>query len=529
MIGTLTLMSQLQSKQPWYRPGDSDDRNDRARKAYEALLTVTASVPDTDEYKNFRREVTEIAKRDFNFHYEEDGVNTFVTAFHEAVLLYSLALNKTMEEGGSIHNGSMIIQNMWNRTFDGITGNVTIDGNGDRDADYSILDMNPDTGDFEVVANYIGKDKEVREVKKVHWAGGLTSPPKDTPTPPAPDLRHRNVTVFLSVTVVCLMVVSAAIYRHYRKEAQLASMSWKIKWDEIAVSHVSKKMRRGSRLSLTRLSLTSIVSAETMPLLDLGHQAMSNTGFYKGAVVFLKPIHKTRIEINRPLLLEIKMIKDMQNNHVVRFIGAVVDYPHCYLVTEYFPRGSLQDILENDQIKLDWMFRFSLMHDLVKGMAYLHSTDVKSHGHLKSSNCLVDSRFALKITDFGLHSLRTTPDDDDELGNSYAFWNRQLWTSPELLRMPSSPPEGTTKGDVYSFAMIAHEIVIRKGIFYLGGSYAPLHPKGKMWECYRGREGGRHGRASSRPRAQVTVQEDAAVPVGLQALPENGGDSQKPE
>jgi len=32
----------------------------------------------------------------------------------------------------------------------GVTGNVTIDENGDRDADYSILDMNPDTGQFEV-------------------------------------------------------------------------------------------------------------------------------------------------------------------------------------------------------------------------------------------------------------------------------------------------------------------------------------------------------------------------------------------
>ncbi len=34
--------------------------------------------------------------------------------------------------------------------FAGITGNVTIDANGDRKADYSLLDMNPETGKFEV-------------------------------------------------------------------------------------------------------------------------------------------------------------------------------------------------------------------------------------------------------------------------------------------------------------------------------------------------------------------------------------------
>ena len=32
----------------------------------------------------------------------------------------------------------------------GLTGNVTIDKNGDRHADYSLLDMNPRTGMFEV-------------------------------------------------------------------------------------------------------------------------------------------------------------------------------------------------------------------------------------------------------------------------------------------------------------------------------------------------------------------------------------------
>ncbi len=39
-------------------------------------------------------------------------------------------------------------------------------------------------------------------------------------------------------------------------------------------------------------------------------------------------------------------------------------------------------------------------------MAYLHSSEIRSHGNLKSSNCVVDSRFVLKHTDFGLTSLR---------------------------------------------------------------------------------------------------------------------------
>ena len=35
-------------------------------------------------------------------------------------------------------------------SFVGITGTVSIDENGDRNADYSLLDLNPDTNTFEV-------------------------------------------------------------------------------------------------------------------------------------------------------------------------------------------------------------------------------------------------------------------------------------------------------------------------------------------------------------------------------------------
>ncbi len=37
-------------------------------------------------------------------------------------------------------------------------------------------------------------------------------------------------------------------------------------------------------------------------------------------------------------------------------------------------------------------------------MCYLHGGDLKVHGRLKSSNCVVDSRFVLKLTDYGLPS-----------------------------------------------------------------------------------------------------------------------------
>ena len=63
-------------------------------------------------------------------------------------------------------------------------------------------------------------------------------------------------------------------------------------------------------------------------------------------------------------------MKDVHHDHLVRFIGACIDPPNCCLITEYCPRGSLQDILEDEDITLEWNFRYSLVHDIVKASNY---------------------------------------------------------------------------------------------------------------------------------------------------------------
>lgn len=80
----------------------------------------------------------------------------------------------------------------------------------------------------------------------------------------------------------------------------------------------------------------------------------------------VKKINVSNLNLNRSLMLELKKMKDLQHEHLVRFYGACLDAPDSCLLTEFCPKGSLQDILENDQIKLDWMFKLSLMHDIVR-------------------------------------------------------------------------------------------------------------------------------------------------------------------
>ena len=63
-----------------------------------------------------------------------------------------------------------------------------------------------------------------------------------------------------------------------------------------------------------------------------------------------------------------------------------------------------------------------------QGMAYIQSTEIRSHGNLKSTNCVVDSRFVVKITDFGLHYFREKEEEIED--DSYAHYRSECvgWT-----------------------------------------------------------------------------------------------------
>ncbi|XP_060806014.1 atrial natriuretic peptide receptor 1 isoform X2 [Amyelois transitella] len=474
-IELFSNLASASSKEPWKVEGDTEERNERARRAYSAVLTVTSPAPEKKEYLEFSDQVKELAATKYNYTFGKgEVVSTFVAAFYDAVLLYALALNATLREvditKGPL-DGAAVIRNMWNRTFQGITGEVIIDSNGDRVASYSLLDMNPKTSMFEVVATYVAANSSLQFIpdRPIHWAGGRLTPPPDTPEcgfdgALCPDNSlpvYAILSIVLSSVVVVLAILSVFIYRHYKLEAEIAMMTWRVSWTDVL--HPGGKLR-GSMHSLARRYSAGTAFSDEATSLPGDRQVYAPCAFYKGCRVAIKKVDKQRIDLTRPLLLELKKMKDLEHDHLARFYGACVDPPHCCLLTEYCPKGSLQDILENENIKLDWMFKVSLMHDIVRGMHYLHGTDIRSHGALKSSNCVVDSRFVLKITDFGLHALRTSEKDS----RAHSYWTRLMWTSPELLRMADPPPEGSQKGDVYSFGIIMHEIVNRQGVFWLG-------------------------------------------------------------
>jgi len=72
-MSAVFLCSKSKLTKPWYRANDTAERNEMARKAFEAVLTVTLRKPDSPEYRTFSDDVKARAKRDYNETIGGDG------------------------------------------------------------------------------------------------------------------------------------------------------------------------------------------------------------------------------------------------------------------------------------------------------------------------------------------------------------------------------------------------------------------------------------------------------------------------
>uniref|UniRef100_A0A8B9FB71 Guanylate cyclase n=1 Tax=Amazona collaria TaxID=241587 RepID=A0A8B9FB71_9PSIT len=244
--------------------------------------------------------------------------------------------------------------------------------------------------------------------------------------------KSRNIT-FEGKKTIC------SFCRKYRRDNERRRKKWShippekiLPLETSETSHVSLKIDEDKRRDTTQ---------------------RLRQGKYDKKVVILKDLKNSDGNFSEKQKIELNKLLQIDYYNLTKFYGTVKIDTMIFGVIEYCERGSLRDVL-NDKISypdgtfMDWEFKISVMYDIAKGMSYLHSSKTEVHGRLKSTNCVVDNRMVVKITDFGCNSILPPRKD--------------LWTAPEHLRHA----DVSQKGDVYSYGIIAQEIILRRETFY---------------------------------------------------------------
>ncbi|XP_076312206.1 guanylate cyclase 32E-like [Tachypleus tridentatus] len=460
---------------------------------FRAVLVVTHRAPINPEYEDFKQNVTTLSMRPpfiIPTHpYLVLPVPLYAGLAYDAVLIYAKALTEALANNSTEDRGTDIINYIRGHVYQSIHGfSVRIDENGDAEGNFAVLSLldNPnssceETKTMQPVGRFTYQEAQGLPLllleKQIDWIAG--APPAGEPKCGFNgELCEQDWKMILIGLVTAALVVIAGIFsiRHYRYEQKMARMLWKVDIKDLILLRTSSDLTLQN--SRNQISMQVYDVSRLGNLVDSGRENSlsqrldSRVGFYKGNVVFIKYINKRSVDLTRSLCKELINIREMRHENINPVIGACVDPPNVCVLTLFCARGSLEDVLKNEDLDLDNMFIASLVADLIKGMIYLHETDVVSHGKLKSSNCLVDSRWVLQIADYGLHELKQG--QEIPFGKDLKYQRGLLWRSPELLRMMNPPPRGTQKGDVYSFAIILYEIIGRKG------PWGPEAPPGKF-------------------------------------------------
>ena len=133
---------------------------------------------------------------------------------------------------------------------------------------------------------------------------------------------------------------------------------------------------------------------------DMGPQ---NREIYKhgNETVNLHPNSSLCIGMDKPSISSaLAKLSFISHENILTFVGIVLDGPERCVLTNATSRGSLNELLESQEMDLTLDIKISLLLDVVSGMHYLHHSALGYHGRLTSKCCFIDSKFTCKIGNY---------------------------------------------------------------------------------------------------------------------------------
>ncbi|XP_010903276.1 retinal guanylyl cyclase 2 isoform X3 [Esox lucius] len=442
--------------------------NSKLMKAYDAVLTVTIDSPKMSFYQAYQEAVD---RGEIAGNVKPHQVSPLFGTIYSSVLFMAHAVHRVRVSGDWL-SGPNLAQSTRNLDFQGFSHPIKTNRSGANLADYLILDTDGKTWDLRPTHRIDMEADMVRFLgRKIHFPQGIF-PKIDSDcwfingiicTGGVDPFSAVGIFMGFIQMVLILFILTYCIKRrinHIRLFRGPNKILLTLEDVTFINPSLSKKLSIDSKgktsgIDLRSQSMNSVLS----PFSDQSPATYENSNvvLLEGDWAWLKRLpHGTFRSINPKTSDVFELMKDMRHENINLFLGFFHDCGVFAIVTEFCTRGSLEDLLLNDGVKLDWMFKSSLLLDLIKGMKYLHHRNLY-HGRLKSRNCVVDGRFVLKISDYGYNKVLEAA----RFPYTESSAEDLLWTAPEILRGPRPGLYGSLHGDVYSFAIVVQEVLVR--------------------------------------------------------------------
>ncbi|XP_038617609.1 guanylate cyclase D-like [Tachyglossus aculeatus] len=444
-------------------------RDSQLRRAYDAVLTISLESGKEPFHEAL---AASRARGEITADLDPEQVSPLFGTIYDSVYLLAYALHRAPHLGVPLA-GPGLVQLLGSLDVAGFSRRIRTDEKGVGRATYVVLDTDG-RGD-QLFATHVldPSGPSVQALgRTIHFPKG---------GPPTPDSRcwfHPNTlctqgvkpwTVTLAVGLLALLglcgLAGGCLVRHCVLRVRLARGSNKMVLTLDDLTFIDPKLSQ-RRLNPDSLSETRSVSdgkslkSRAWSLSGRSVQAgpeTPDTALFRGDWVWLKKLEPgSSLELLPESTSFLREMLKLRHENVNRCLGFFSGCGVPAVVMGFGSRGSLEDLLRNRNVRLDWAFKASLLLDLIQGIRYLHHRGFP-HGRLKSRNCVLDGRFVLKVTDYGFDAFLETqrasrpPPPSEEL----------LWTAPELLRDAQQARRATLKGDVYSLAIIMQEVLVR--------------------------------------------------------------------
>ncbi|OQV13910.1 Atrial natriuretic peptide receptor 1 [Hypsibius exemplaris] len=437
-----------------------DDTRDRdAQLAFRSLAVIALYEDHNQFFAEFAKEVKKRSRKKYDYNYGTfEEVDFIVTSFYDAIVLYARTIAETDRIGGNITDGPSIADSMRNTSIMSPLGHViNIDLDGDRSHAYTVKQLSLITGKFQDILRINYHNNEEIWYGKFQWPGRDGLPP-DVPwcgfdglalachaavglaSQPA---AIAGLAVGLVISAACIAIGLACFLSYRAKRGQIDPYWWKVDLDQL--QYKNSKIRSKNLQSLGSLSRDK---SET------GSKSNKNSSYASGVMakymdkpVSVSDLPKGLYKMTSSMIRELNEVRAISHPNLHRIIGVGLDEQNfcSFILGDICTKGTLDDVLENELIKLDCSFKYSIIKDISEGMGYLHESIIGSHGFLTGYNCSVDSRFLVKITNYGVTAF-VDPEDlappEKHQSDSARNWSMLLWRAPELLRQ-AMPPRGT--------------------------------------------------------------------------------------